>query len=184
MLVFGGIELSLGRTQLRLGTSEPYLIPWAVVVPLASGAVLGVFAGSAMAAWESVAARNIPLLALASSVTTAAAGALVVFLCSLRLDGTFGPAAAERNFLASSGLALVAFWLLGDRLAWLLPSAFALLTLAAGVSNGRPSPWAFILLQGSDGAAAAAAGIVFVLGIGTSLVRQPPSAQLASLVRF
>jgi hypothetical protein len=164
LLLLGLIQKPLGNAAIRLGSDRDFAIPWVVMVPVVSGAIIGTFTATAMGSWEFAAARSVQrgraahlaLLLLIAMITTSWGTA--------DLTGQFSNTTALRNVAGFTGLALLAATVFGSRLAWTLPMLIGLTSLVSGVYEGRPAGWAWPIHGNGDPGADLTALLLLIAG--------------------
>lgn len=179
LLALAVVEYILGDATVHLFGQELTLaVPWAVVVPAAAAAVIGVGTRTATADLEESTTWSVPLLRAAHLLLLLTVGLLTTIVGSLHLHGgpISGPAAV-RNYLGLTGLALLSAAAAGSAMAWPAPVALAIAAVTVGASQGIPHAWAVPIQPDHDRAAASAALIALVLGAVLVVLRGPRDAQ-------
>ena len=123
---------------------SPGLVPILVFAPLVSACTLGVSTRNPFGDCEHTVSRSLSLLRLGHLVGLLAWAALALILVSFPWDDA--ARLLVRNLAGLTGLAFVAARLLGGRLSWTLPVAFAAIAPFAGRDgpSGGLSWWAWI----------------------------------------
>jgi len=166
LILFGLAEALLGSASLQLlGPSITLSVPWAVLMPAASAAVIGVGTRSAAGELEATTARPLPALRGAHLAVLLVVGAAATAMGSAGLTGLVTGPAALRNFLGLTGLAVGAAAVLGSGVSWTAPLAMATASATVGAAAGVPRPWAWPIHDDGDPIAAAAAVALLLLGV-------------------
>jgi hypothetical protein len=157
----------LGDASIRISENSSFSVPWVVVIPTATAAVVGISSRSAVEMLEAGTARSLPALRLAHLAAILLVAAAVTVWGSSDLTADFGPPAALRNLAGFTGLALVSAAIFGGAMAWALPVAMAAAVLTAGASQGRPHDWAWPIHDNTDSVALLAASALLLIGTAT-----------------
>ena len=170
LVVLGILEYALGDASVHLfGQDVSLSVPWAVLVPAVTAAVIGVRVHSATADLEGGTARSLPALRAGHLLVVLTVGLLTTAAGSAHLQSApiTGPAAV-RNYVGLTGLALMSAAVLGSSLAWPAPVAFALAAATVGADHGAARTWALPIHPDKDSYALLAA--VVTLGVGAALI--------------
>lgn len=171
LVVLAAVEYLLGSASLHLlGQNTTVAVPWAVLIPTAAAATIGVTTRSAAADLEDTTSRSLPALRAGHLTIVLAVGLATTFISSVGLIGPISEPAALRNYLGFTGLALISAYFAGSSLAWPLPVAMAIAAATVGAFNGKPYGWAWPIHANGDPAAMLTAFIS--VGLGSLLVMQ------------
>ena len=184
ILALAAAEFILGGSAHQIdGENNTLTIPWAVVIPVAAAAVIGVSTRSAARDQEITTARSLPELRALHLGALLALAVAATAVGSFRLVPSFptdlsGPAAV-RNLVAFTGLSLASAALLGSSLAWPVPLTLAIAATTVGASGGTPRWWALPIHPDADPLAAALSVTLLVIGAGLVIRRGPrePAAE-------
>lgn len=144
------VGLVLGDAALRLDEQSTFSVPWAVVVPMFGGAVVGLTVRSPLGWLEVGSPKPVALLRAAHLSAMLITAGVAALIGSWGLSGPLTEPGALRNLLGFAGLAYLAAATTTGGLAWVLPVAFATVALSAGTSEGRPRGWAWPLQPDGD----------------------------------
>jgi Mn2+/Fe2+ NRAMP family transporter len=153
-----------GSKAIRFRVTDSLAVPWLLFVPVLSASLIGFSAASQMHDWEELSTRQLfkyrvtlllSLLALATLVTDLAANEA----------GTYSGAAAIRNLVGFTGLALIGAVLLGASACWVVPLGYAAVSIVGGSSRSQVEAWAWPALTGTAAGATAQAVVVCVVGL-------------------
>lgn len=164
IVALGVISHLLGDASVRLSENSSLSVPWVVVIPMATAAVIGISSRSAFSTIEAGTARALPALRLAHLAATLLIATAATLWGSSGLVGEFGPAAALRNLAGFTGLALISSLIFSGAAAWALPVAMGVSVLTAGASEGRPHNWAWPIHNNTDGTALLIAVLLLLIG--------------------
>lgn len=165
LLVITGIGVVLGtRTLTFFGTSTTFAVPWVVLLPVASAAVIGLAARTAVPELERGSARSLAWFRAGHTAAPTTVSAARTTLVTANLHDALTTAAAVRNLLGFTGLALLSATVLGGAQAWLLPAAMALPSMVVGASGGVPHAWAWPLDDNYDVSAGLIGVLLFAVG--------------------
>ncbi len=176
IIALGVASHLLGDASVRISENSSLSVPWVVVIPMATAAVIGISSRSAVDTLEAGAARSLPALRLAHLAAVLLIASAATLWGSSGLTDEFGSPAALRNLAGFTGLALISAAIFGGATAWALPVAMGVTVLTAGASEGRPHTWAWPIHPNTDSTALIAASVLLLLGtiaLATVRTRQP-----------
>ncbi|MDT5035570.1 MAG: hypothetical protein QOE03_755 [Micromonosporaceae bacterium] len=137
------LGIVLGTRSFRISNYSETAVPWLVFLPLISAIIIGTSMRSPLTEFDATARRLLSIWRVAQLGVLSGLSTAGLILLSAGLSGPIGEIAAIRNFVGFVGLALLSGFLLGGRLAWVLPLAVAIsaITLGNPVGNGFPWDW-------------------------------------------
>jgi len=151
LVVLAVLEAIVGSASLDLlGQNITLAIPWAVIIPVAAAAVIGIGTRSAVGDTEATTTRSLPSLRAAHLAVVAAVGLVTTAVGGSGLTGPISGPAALRNYLGFTGLALLSASVVGSSLAWPLPVALAVASTTVGADQGVRHGWAWPIHDNGD----------------------------------
>lgn len=160
------IERQLGAASILISRGFDISLPWVVIMPMVSGAIVGVSVRSGGQQIEAGAVRSMPVLRLGHLGMLATFTAAATWWGSTPLTGDYTGLSSSRNALGFVGLGLLGAVVLGAELAWLLPMGFGLASAIAGTSMGVARPWAWPIRGDGDETSRTIAIALLVAGAG------------------
>lgn len=168
--VWGNIALEAPFAEASGGA----LVPVRLFVPLASALVIGVSTYSPWGEAEGAASKALPALRFAHLSLLLLCAALTLLVVAVDWEASYAPLVLARNLAGFAGLALLAAPVIGSRLSWALPFAHGALALLRGATSPEQFAWwAWEMQPGSDLLAAATAGVLLAMGLGSFCVLGP-----------
>lgn len=148
------------------GVSGSALVPVLMLMPILAGCVIALSTPSPFGEAERIASLPLSRLRLAHLAGLLLAAALLLSLVATRWERADATLTLLRNLAAFTGLALAGAWLIGGRLAWVVPIAYGgLVVLTGRLEHGGFAWWAFVLHPGRDRPAALLAIATLALGL-------------------
>ncbi len=167
-VVLAALGRVLDDAVLRPDEASTFSVPWTVVVPMLTGSVVGLTAGSPLRWLEAGADRRLPALRAGHLAILVLLGSAAALIGSWGITGPLSSSGALRNLLGFAGLACLCAWLVGAALAWALPVAFGLVSIVAGTDVGVPRAWAWPIQPDSHAGSWALA--LCALAVGSTLL--------------
>ncbi len=163
------------------GTAAATVTLLPLTMPLAAAAIIGTSTGSPFGESEATASRSLRPLRCGHSAGLLVVAAVALAFAGLHWSVTGGAWLLLRNLAGFTGLALLAARVLGSGLCWVVPLAYAVLSLLIPTSGNVPA-WAWSVRAADDRAAALGACALLLAGLAVITLVRARDARTAMTV--